>query len=105
MHVSFVATLKALRRVFSYGRNPFRVCAFCKWGLSPALPKRNPGLELANAFSVELKLHQYDLAEVVKLTYEQGRAYRVHQTPPSRLPLHLLTPKVAGHSDRHWASK
>jgi hypothetical protein len=39
-------------------RNPFRVWVFSKWARFPGLPKLNPGLQLANAFSVELKLDQ-----------------------------------------------
>ena len=34
-------------------RNPFRVCLLQMGRLFPGLPKRNPGLKLANAFSVK----------------------------------------------------
>ena len=58
MPVSLVATLKELRQLPR--RNPFRVCVFCEWDASfPGLPKRNPGLKLANAFSVKFKLQRY----------------------------------------------
>src|SRR6267142_2500347 len=55
----FVATLKELRRGLRFGgrqRNPFRVASSRQWTcVVPGLPKRNPGLELANAFSVGSK--------------------------------------------------
>jgi hypothetical protein len=57
MHAGFVATLKELRRVFGYPGNPFRVYVFCNEARLPRVAKRNPGLKLANAFSVNLKLH------------------------------------------------
>jgi hypothetical protein len=52
-------TLKGVATVLPT-RNPFRVCVSCGWDPSfPGLPRRNPGLELANAFSVTFRLHQY----------------------------------------------
>jgi hypothetical protein len=40
-------------------RNPFRVGSINWMRLSQGWPKPNPGLKLANAFSVKFKLHQY----------------------------------------------
>src|SRR5258705_9113346 len=52
---SLLATLKELRG-FAVNKRPAQLlqsCAFKKWDpFFPGLPKRNPGLELANAFSV-----------------------------------------------------
>jgi hypothetical protein len=51
----FFATLRELRRVLRFAnprRNSFRVATSRNECVFPGLPKRNPGLELANAFSV-----------------------------------------------------
>jgi hypothetical protein len=59
MHAGFVATLKELRRVFGYPATLSGFMSFVMRPVFPGLPKRNPGLKLANAFSVNLKLHHY----------------------------------------------
>src|SRR5688500_5402067 len=51
--------LKELRRSSLIATQPFQGCFFYKWSVFPGLPKRNPGLQLANAFSVKRKLHLY----------------------------------------------
>ena len=52
-----VATLKGLRgfAVNKRGAQLLQSCAFYMNGVFPGLPKRNPGLELANAFSVRIR--------------------------------------------------
>ena len=56
------ATLKGLRRRLGsrQRRNPFRVAKIYGPRQCPRVSKQNPGLKLANAFSVKLKLHQHN---------------------------------------------
>ena len=90
-----VATLKELRRVVGYraatlsgflSRNGPRA--------SPGLPKRNPGLKLADAFSVNLKLHQYPAI----------RRFPVPSAPDA-LREKLFSANVYAHSEAHKAVK